>query len=72
MSETLPNYTRTNYPDALDAFSYKQDVTADKKSDVEQYYTYINSGNFTAASAMIESDATLRSMIVGCEDFNKQ
>ena len=71
MSETLPNYTRTNYPDALDTFSYKQDVTADKKSDVEQYYTYINSGNFTAATAMIESDATLRSMIVGCEDFNK-
>jgi len=47
------------------------DLSATYKSLADQYYTYINTGNFTSAQQLLTDNPTLETMIINAKKINK-
>ena len=71
MSITYTDLPSTQYPDSVDVFENKMDVTIDMHPYVNQYKTYFNSGNVAAAKGLLDTYPQLKNMIISANDFNK-
>lgn len=69
MSVTNPDLIN-NFPDAADPNRLFRDVDLTTKSLVDQYYTYVNAGNFQAASQLILDNPVLNDIIISA--YNMQ
>lgn len=70
MSATYPSLGN-DFPDAKDTMTRMSDLNYANKSLADQYYTYINAGNFTAAQQLLSDNPTLDSMILNAEKINR-
>ena len=71
MSTTYPTYTETNFPDAIDTMTRMSDLDATTKPLADQYYTYINAGNFTSARQLLTDNPNLEASILNAAKINK-
>lgn len=71
MSNTYQDLINTLYPDGEDVFETKTDATADMHPYITRYKNYFNSGNVSAAKALLEQYPQLKSMIITAADFNR-
>ena len=71
ISNTYPQYSLTNFPDSLDNFPNLQDISASDVSLMQQYKTYINAGNISAANSLLVSNPSLNSKILNSTNINK-
>ena len=71
LSTTYPDLTNTNFPDSLDTVTRVSDLNYDNKALADQYYTYMNAGNFSAAQALLTANPTLETMIINAAKINK-
>ena len=70
MSATYPSLGN-DFPDAKDTMTRMSDLNYANKSLADQYYTYINAGNFTAAQQLLSDNPTLDSMILNAAKINR-
>jgi len=70
MSATYPQYPNASFPDSICSADNMSDVTLAMKPYVDQYYTYWNAGNFTAANALLETYPVLKTMKLDANKFN--
>lgn len=61
----------TNFPEAVDTITRKRDVDLETKSLIDQYYSYVNSGDFTSAAQLLSDNASLRQTVMTSEDWNR-
>ena len=61
----------TKFPEAIDTITRKRDVDLETKTALDQYYTYVNAGNFTAAATLLSENAALKQTVMTAEDYNK-
>lgn len=59
-----------NFPTEIDNIDKMQDVDISTKKLVEQYYGFVNSGDFTSAAQLIENNPSLKASIFNAEKFN--
>ena len=71
MSVTYTDLTETSFPDSVDVMVRMSDMSATNKSLMDQYYTYINAGNFTSAQQLLTDNPTLQAMIINAAKINK-
>ena len=71
MSTTYTDLTETSFPDALDTMTPVSDLNYANKALADQYYTYLNAGNFTAAQQLLTDNPTLETMIINAAKINK-
>jgi hypothetical protein len=70
LSATYPSLGN-DFPDAKDTMTRMSDLNYANKSLADQYYTYINAGNFTAAQQLLSDNPTLDSMILNAAKINR-
>ena len=71
MSQVYSDLYYTNFPDAIDSYSYFSDPTADDVPLIKQYQTYFNAGNIAAAAQILESNPSLQNKIINANSLNK-
>ena len=71
MSVTYPERTETNFPEAVDNVTRMSDLSFEDIPLVQQYYSYYNAGNITAANAILEANPSLKNKIFNAAKFNK-
>jgi len=71
LSDTYADLTETVFPDAIDIMVHMSDMNSANKSLMDQYYAYINAGNFTSAQQLLTDNPTLDAMIFNAAKFNK-
>ena len=59
-----------NFPTEIDNIDKMQDVDILTKKLVDQYYGYINSGDFTTAAQLVENNPSLKASIFNADKFN--
>lgn len=70
MSATYPTLGN-DFPDKKDTMARMSDLNYANKSLADQYYVYLNAGNFTAAQQLLSDNPTLDSMILNAEKINR-
>lgn len=70
MSTTYTDLTETKFPNAVDDLSRMSDLTSSDLTLVNQYYTYYNAGNLTAAAQLLADNPTLVSKLFNAAKFN--
>lgn len=70
MSTTYPSLGN-DFPDEKDTMTRMSDLNYANKSLADQYYTYMNAGNFTAAQQLLSDNPTLDSMILNAAKINR-
>ena len=71
MSEKYPEYPYTNFPEELDTFEEKMDVTADLYNVVAQYKTLCSEGNYDSAKELLKNNQNLQKMIIDAMTINE-
>ena len=70
MSTTYTDLTETKFPNAVDDLSRMSDLASSDLVLVNQYYTYYNAGNLTAAAQLLADNPTLVSKLFNAAKFN--
>lgn len=70
MSTTYTDLTETKFPNAVDDLSRMSDLTSSDLTLVNQYYTYYNAGNLTAAAQLLADNPTLINKLFNAAKFN--
>lgn len=68
MSNTYPDLT-SKFPDSPDNYIFFSDVTASTRPIVQQYYSYIESGNFISANQLLIDNPVLNRIIISAKTF---
>lgn len=71
MSELYPNYTKSSFPNEIDSWQYMSDVSADTIDLVNQYRTYYNNKNMSAANQLLREHPELNNCMLNAEKINK-
>ena len=71
LSTTYPTYTETNFPDAIDTMIRMSDLDATTKPLADEYYAYVNAGNFTSARQLLIDNPNLEATILNAAKINK-
>lgn len=70
MSTTYTDLTETKFPNAVDDLSRMSDLASSDLTLVNQYYTYYNAGNLTAAAQLLADNPTLINKLFNAAKFN--
>lgn len=70
-SELYEDCPYSNFPVAVDTITRKKDLDLATKTLLDQYYTYINAGDFSAATALLNDNPNLRMTVMVAEDYNR-
>ncbi len=70
MSNLYPDL-ENKFPEQIDDFEKFQDPNLTSISLINEYYTYFDSGNLQAANELLESNPSLKRMIINAESLNK-
>lgn len=70
MSTTYTDLPETAFPDAVDELSRMSDLVASDMTLVNQYYSYYNAGNLTAAAQLLADNPNLISKLFNAAKFN--
>ena len=70
MSATYPTLGN-DFPDAKDTMTRMSDLNYTNKALADQYYSYLNAGNFNAAQQLLSDNPTLDSMILNAAKINR-
>lgn len=72
MSNTYSDLIYTTYPDTLDTFTLKSNITnATDSALIQQIQSYIASGNFSAAANILNNNLYLKDKMFNSNDYNK-
>lgn len=71
MSTTYPDLYETKFPDAIDNWDRFLDPTIQTLSAITQYQKYYDQGDFEQANSVLESNPTLKRIIVNASSINK-
>jgi len=70
LSATYPSLGNA-FPDAKDTMTRMSDLNYTNKALADQYYSYLNAGNFNAAQQLLSDNPTLDSMILNAAKINR-
>ena len=70
MSTTYTDLPETAFPDAVDELSRMSDLVASDMTLVNQYYSYYNVGNLTAAAQLLADNPNLINKLFNAAKFN--
>lgn len=70
MSVTYPDL-ENNFPDSIDNFDKFLDPTLEMLTVINQYYTLFDAGDLAGATALIESNPTLKQMVINADNLNQ-
>lgn len=71
MSQSYPQFSKTNFPNSLDQYIVFTDVTASNKQYVDLYYSYFNASNFTAAAQVLADHPELKTCIINADTMQR-
>ena len=60
-----------NFPDSIDTFDKFLDPTLEMLSVINQYYTLFDAGDLAGATALLETNPTLKQMIINADNLNQ-
>ena len=71
MSVNYPDLPNTVFPNSIDTYITYLDITNETKAYVDQYYSYINSGDFNSANNVLTNHPELLRTIVNASTLQK-
>ena len=60
-----------NFPESIDNFDKYLDPTLEMLSVINQYYTLFDTGDLVGATTLLESNPTLKQMIINADNLNQ-
>lgn len=70
MSNTYKDLTETQFPDQIDELTRMSDLSSSDIPAVNEYYSYYNAGNLTAAAELLANNPSLMSKLFNAAKFN--
>lgn len=71
INNVYPDLYESTFPESVDNFDRYLDPSIDMLAAIQQYYSYMNTGNIAAANAVLELNPMLKRAVLNAENMNK-
>ncbi|WP_206459474.1 hypothetical protein [Anaerovorax sp. IOR16] len=72
MSEKYPDLPEATFPESVAVIKQKREPKTEELPAIQQYYSYINSGNLVGAYTVLENNPSLKDVVFDAKSYNKQ